>query len=124
MKNEEVLKRGDIQLTSAGTGIYHSEKAHGSQQVHFLQIWAKPWKSGLAPKYYTRCVSFFFFIPSHMYIFHHVHYITNLNLGSNTTDTSPMPKSKTNGLASSRPSPTRTSLQTAKAWVPHPSKPP
>ncbi|KAF8993453.1 RmlC-like cupin domain-containing protein [Cyathus striatus] len=46
--------RGTIQLTSAGTGISHSEKAHGSSPVHFLQIWAKPWKSSLQPKYYTR----------------------------------------------------------------------
>ncbi len=42
MGNTEVLKRGDLQLTSAGTGISHSEKAHGSKQVHFLQIWSLP----------------------------------------------------------------------------------
>lgn len=54
MGNVEVLKRGDVQLTSAGTGIRHSEKAHGDKQVHFLQIWASPWKNGLTPKYFTR----------------------------------------------------------------------
>ncbi|KAH8100741.1 pirin domain-containing protein [Phellopilus nigrolimitatus] len=54
MGNMEVLKRGDVQLTSAGTGIRHSEKAHGPTQVHFLQIWTQPWKNGLAPKYFTR----------------------------------------------------------------------
>lgn len=54
MGNTEVLKRGDIQLTSAGTGIRHSEKAHGDEQVHFLQIWSMPWKNGLTPKYFTR----------------------------------------------------------------------
>jgi len=54
MGNVEVLKRGDVQLTSAGTGIRHSEKAHGPKQVHFLQIWTLPWKSRLPPKYFTR----------------------------------------------------------------------
>jgi hypothetical protein len=54
MGNTEILKRGDIQLTSAGTGISHSEKAHGSKQVHFLQIWSMPSQSRLQPKYFTR----------------------------------------------------------------------
>jgi len=54
MGNVEVLKRGDVQLTSAGTGIRHSEKTHGSSPVHFLQIWSLPSQYGLSPKYYTR----------------------------------------------------------------------
>ncbi|KAG6826036.1 hypothetical protein H0H93_016878 [Arthromyces matolae] len=54
MGNTEVLKRGDLQMTSAGTGISHSEKAYGSKQVHFLQIWSLPHTSRLAPKYFTR----------------------------------------------------------------------
>lgn len=54
MGNTEVLQRGDLQMTSAGTGIRHSEKCHGPKQVHFLQIWATPNESKLAPKYYTR----------------------------------------------------------------------
>ncbi|KIM88267.1 hypothetical protein PILCRDRAFT_62552 [Piloderma croceum F 1598] len=54
MGNVEVLKRGDIQLTSAGTGISHSEKAHGDKQVHFLQIWSLPSISKLTPTYFTR----------------------------------------------------------------------
>ncbi|KAJ6566747.1 RmlC-like cupin domain-containing protein [Mycena capillaripes] len=54
MGNVEILRRGDLQLTSAGTGISHSEKAHGSAQVHFMQIWAFPAVSGLKPKYFTR----------------------------------------------------------------------
>ena len=57
MGNVEVLKRGDVQMTSAGTGIRHSEKAYGDKEVHFLQIWATPNRSGLSPQYYTRCVS-------------------------------------------------------------------
>lgn len=60
MGNTEILQRGDLQMTSAGTGIRHSEKCHGPKQAHFLQIWAKPNESNLTPKYYTR----FVFSPS------------------------------------------------------------
>jgi len=54
MGNLEILKRGDLQMTSAGTGIRHSEKCHGPKQVHFLQIWSLPSTHGLQPKYFTR----------------------------------------------------------------------
>ncbi|KAF9500025.1 RmlC-like cupin [Pleurotus eryngii] len=54
MGNTEILKRGDIQLTSAGKGISHSEKAHGTKEVHFLQIWSLPSIRSLTPKYFTR----------------------------------------------------------------------
>jgi hypothetical protein len=54
MGNTEVLPRGSLQMTSAGTGISHSEYAHGPSPVHFLQIWAIPHTSGLTPNYYTR----------------------------------------------------------------------
>ena len=54
MGNVEVMKRGDLQMTSAGTGIRHSEHTHGSKQVHFLQIWSMPSTRGLTPQYFTR----------------------------------------------------------------------
>ncbi|CAK5283616.1 unnamed protein product [Mycena citricolor] len=54
MGNTEILKRGDLQLTSAGTGISHSEKTYGPEQVHFLQIWSLPRVARLTPKYFTR----------------------------------------------------------------------
>ncbi|THU94544.1 RmlC-like cupin [Dendrothele bispora CBS 962.96] len=54
MGNTEILPRGFVQLTSAGTGISHSEKAHGSKPVHFLQIWSLPSVPRLTPKYFTR----------------------------------------------------------------------
>ncbi|KAF7309386.1 putative quercetin 2,3-dioxygenase [Mycena indigotica] len=54
MGNIEILRRGDIQLTSAGTGIAHSENAHGHKEVHFLQIWSQPSVARLTPKYFTR----------------------------------------------------------------------
>lgn len=54
MGNVEILKRGDLQMTSTGTGIRHSEKTYGPKQVHFLQIWSIPSESRLPPQYFTR----------------------------------------------------------------------
>lgn len=49
------MHRGDVQFTTGGTGIAHSEfNEHKSDTVHFLQIWAVPWKRGLTPRYHTR----------------------------------------------------------------------
>lgn len=48
------MKRGDVQFTTGGTGIAHSERnEHPRDEVHFLQIWAQPWKKGLPPTYHT-----------------------------------------------------------------------
>ena len=48
------MHRGDVQFTTGGTGIAHSEQnEHPSDEVHFLQIWATPWKKGLPPTYHT-----------------------------------------------------------------------
>ncbi|EWC45680.1 hypothetical protein DRE_05241 [Drechslerella stenobrocha 248] len=52
--NTEVLKRGDVQYTSAGTGISHSEYAGDKSDASILQIWVRPNESGLKPTYYTR----------------------------------------------------------------------
>ncbi|KAI0475901.1 RmlC-like cupin domain-containing protein [Xylariaceae sp. FL0804] len=49
------MRRGDVQFTTGGTGIAHSEfNEHPRDPVHFLQIWAIPWKRGLKPRYHTR----------------------------------------------------------------------
>ncbi|KAL4899577.1 RmlC-like cupin domain-containing protein, partial [Aspergillus multicolor] len=48
------MKRGDVQFTTGGTGIAHSEQNESNKPVHFLQIWALPWKYGLKPNYHTR----------------------------------------------------------------------
>jgi hypothetical protein len=56
--NLEILKRGDVQFTSAGTGIRHSEyNRNAEHDNHFLQIWAKPNVRGLTPEYITRSYS-------------------------------------------------------------------
>jgi quercetin 2,3-dioxygenase len=53
--NLENLKRGEVQFTSAGTGIRHSEyNRNKDEEVHFLQIWARPDKRGLTPHYETK----------------------------------------------------------------------
>ncbi|KAI5479225.1 pirin domain-containing protein [Pseudohyphozyma bogoriensis] len=84
MGNVELLRRGDVQMTSAGTGIRHSEYNGGEgsevsaesmlfineytwsddplaavafapfQGLHFLQCWALPDVKGLKPQYFTR----------------------------------------------------------------------
>lgn len=49
------MHRGDVQFTTGGTGIAHSEmNEHKTDTVHFLQIWAVPWKRGLTPRYHTQ----------------------------------------------------------------------
>lgn len=55
MGNLENLRRGEVQFTSAGTGIRHSEyNRNKNEDAHFLQIWAKPNVSGLKPSYATK----------------------------------------------------------------------
>ena len=55
MNNGSVLRSGDVQRLSAGTGIHHSEfNASSEDIVHFLQIWILPEKGGLTPGYEER----------------------------------------------------------------------
>ncbi len=52
MGNTEVIRKGEVQIMSAGTGIRHSEfNASSSDEVTLLQIWVFPNKEGITPRY-------------------------------------------------------------------------
>ncbi|RMX00027.1 pirin family protein [Allofranklinella schreckenbergeri] len=52
MGNGSIIKHGDIQVMSAGTGVTHSEmNANADAPVKFLQIWVFPKHRGVQPRY-------------------------------------------------------------------------
>lgn len=49
---EQILKKGEVQVMTAGSGVIHSEFNPSSEEsVHFLQIWILPNKKNLEPRY-------------------------------------------------------------------------
>jgi hypothetical protein len=52
MGNTAIIKEGDVQVMSAGTGVFHSEKNNNrDKEVKFLQIWVFPNKKNVEPRY-------------------------------------------------------------------------
>jgi redox-sensitive bicupin YhaK (pirin superfamily) len=50
--NGSTLRAGQVQLMSTGRGVQHSEfNPSSTEPAHFLQVWIKPEKAGLAPRY-------------------------------------------------------------------------
>lgn len=58
MGNGAVIRAGDVQRMSAGTGVRHSEvNASSSLEAHLLQIWLMPAQNGLPPSYEDKHIS-------------------------------------------------------------------
>jgi redox-sensitive bicupin YhaK (pirin superfamily) len=51
MGHAEVLRAGEVQRMSAGTGVVHSEINEGGQPCRLLQIWIEPSSTGIEPAY-------------------------------------------------------------------------
>jgi len=58
MGNRSVIKEGEIQVMSAGTGITHSEyNPNADREVRFLQIWLFPRSKNLTPRYDQKTIA-------------------------------------------------------------------
>jgi hypothetical protein len=52
MGNIQVIRTGEVQVMTAGTGIYHAEFNHSeTEKVKLLQLWIFPREKGLKPRY-------------------------------------------------------------------------
>ena len=60
MGNRSIIQEGDVQVMSAGTGIFHSEyNKNQDKKVQFFQIWVIPKKNNVEPRYDQISISSF-----------------------------------------------------------------
>jgi quercetin 2,3-dioxygenase len=58
MGNSAIIRPGEVQIMSAGSGVVHSEYNYSeTEPVHFLQIWVLPNQQGLTPRYEQKMFS-------------------------------------------------------------------
>ncbi len=55
--NGSVIRRGELQRMTAGTGVTHSERNPSNQETHLLQIWIYPERADLEPGYEQKDLS-------------------------------------------------------------------
>jgi len=57
--NEQFIHKGEVQIMSAGTGVFHSEyNASETEKAHFLQIWILPKELQISPRYQQKKFEF------------------------------------------------------------------
>lgn len=56
MGNGSIIKAGDVQRMTAGTGVRHSEINATDEEVHLLQIWIVPEQNNLPPSYQDKTI--------------------------------------------------------------------
>lgn len=56
MGNKKVIRKGDVQRMSAGTGIVHAEVNEGDEEVSLYQLWFMPEKGGVSPSYEEKTI--------------------------------------------------------------------
>jgi redox-sensitive bicupin YhaK (pirin superfamily) len=57
MGTHGIIRPGEVQRMTAGTGVLHSEQNRADQELHLLQIWILPERRGLQPSYEQKAFS-------------------------------------------------------------------